>query len=146
MFVVGEDGNLKLLTQGSVQKASHQYMDKLHIFWPARPYQAVPAQVRILMQDHTIVPPRQHRESRSGHLSSSHLLKHRAPLHRQRPLIKNQLIITLKSGEAHVETPPMRVASSLWWPRPEHIHRIAPAGIPPSKNQKRPMLRHPMME
>jgi hypothetical protein len=40
----------------------------------------------------------------------------------------------------------VRVASSSWWPRLEHIHRIALADIPPSEDQKRPMLEHPMMQ
>jgi hypothetical protein len=40
----------------------------------------------------------------------------------------------------------MRVASSSYWPQPEHIHRIAPAHIPSSGEQKHPMLGHPVAE
>jgi hypothetical protein len=121
-------------------------MDNIHTFRPVHLYRTVPAQVWILMQDHTIASPRQLKESRSGHLSFSHRLKHRAPLHRQRPLIKTQLTITLKSGEVSVGALPMRVVlSSSWWHQLEHRHTIILADIPLLGDQKHSMPGRPMM-
>jgi hypothetical protein len=102
--------------------------------------------VWILMQGCTIAHPRPHRESRSGHLSSSHRQEHRAPSHRQRPLVKTALMITLKLGEAPIGTPLMRVTSSSWWPRSERLRRTALADILSSGDQKRLLPGHPMME
>jgi hypothetical protein len=67
-------------------------------------------------------------------------------LHRQRPLIKTQLMITLRSGEAPVGTLPMKVASSSWWLRPERLHRIAPADILPSGDWKHRLPEHPAID
>jgi hypothetical protein len=62
------------------------------------------------------------------------------------PPIKTQLMITLRSGKVPMGTPPKRATSSFWWPRLEGLRRIATTDIPPSGDQKRPMLEHPMME
>jgi hypothetical protein len=132
--------------KGQHQSALHQFMDNLHIFRPVYLHRAVPAQVWILMQGHTITPPRWLRQSRSGHLSSSHRLEHRAPLHRQCPLIKTHLMIILRSGAVPVGTPLMRVALSSWWPQSEHRRTTAPPDIPPSGDQKCSMPGWPMME
>jgi hypothetical protein len=78
------------------------------------------------------------RESRSGYLSSSHRLEHRAPLHRQYPLIKTPPMITLKSGEAPVGTPSMRIALSSWWPQSELLRKTAPLDILPSGDPNHP--------
>jgi hypothetical protein len=66
--------------------------------------------------------------------------------HRQHPLIKIQLMTTPRSGEVPMVTPPWRVASSSWWPRPENLHTTTPADIPPSGDLKRPVPGRSMRE
>jgi hypothetical protein len=48
----------------------------------------------------------------------------------------DSMTITPRSGVAPVGTPQKRVASSSWWPWPEHLRRIAPSSIPPSGDRK----------
>jgi hypothetical protein len=81
-----------------------------------------------------------------GHLSSSHRLEHRALPHRQRSLIKTQLMTTPRSGEVPLGTLLRRATLSSWWPRLEHLLTTAPADIPPLGGQKRPMPGRPMMK
>jgi hypothetical protein len=111
------------------QSIMHRYMDKLHLFRSTHLRHHGACSGLNPYTGHTIASSRQHKESRSGHPSSSHRLEHRAPLHRQHPLIKTQLTTTPSSREVPVGTPPIRVASSSWWPRPEHICRTTPVGI-----------------
>jgi hypothetical protein len=120
-------------------------MDKLNVFRPSHLEQAVPAHIWILMQGYISAPLSLFRAFRSWCLSSSHRLGHRAHPHRHRPLYKIQLMITPRFGEVPVETLPRRAASSSWWPLLGDLRRTAPAVIPPSGDQKRPMLRRPMM-
>jgi hypothetical protein len=112
IFAAGEDGNLKLLTQGPAPKR----------------FVSVYGQVSYLTTNsftsggacsglNPYVGP-YHRAAKTiqgiliGHLSSSHQLEHRALLHRHRPLIKTQLMTTLRSGKVPVGTPLMRVTLS----------------------------------
>jgi hypothetical protein len=71
---------------------------------------------------------------------------HRACPHQQRPPIKTQLMITPRSGKVPIGTPPKRAASLLWWPQLEGLRRTALANIPSSGHQNRPMLERPIME
>jgi hypothetical protein len=52
----------------------------------------------------------------------------------------------LRSVEAPIGAPLMRVTSSSWWPQLEHLHTIVPGDIPPLGDQKLLMLGCPMMK
>jgi hypothetical protein len=129
MFATGEDENLELLTRGPPPKHHAPVYGQTPFISANASTSGGACSSMNPYTGHTIASSRQHKESRSGHPSSSHRLEHRAPLHWQRPLIKTQLTTTSSSGEVPVGTPPIRVASSSWWPRPEHICRTAPVGI-----------------
>jgi hypothetical protein len=47
-------------------------------------------------------------------------------------------------GVAYARTQQKRVASSSWWPRPQHLHETTPTSIPPSRDRKCLTLGHRM--
>jgi hypothetical protein len=143
MFAIGEDENLELLTEGPAPKRlAPVYGQALYL-----PASSSTSGGACLGLNPYIGP--YHRTTKTiqgsliGHLSSSHRLEHRAPPQQQRPLVKTPPMITLKLREAPAGTPPMRATSSSWWPHFEHLCKIAPKDILPSRDRKHQMPEHP---
>jgi hypothetical protein len=98
------------------------------------------------MQGHTTSLPRHHRDTRSGRLSSSLWLEHRAPLHEECLPIETSSKTTPRLGAVYARTLPLRLAASAWWVLPGHLLRTSLADTQLLGYLKRPMRRHQVTE
>jgi hypothetical protein len=145
MFAAGENGNLELLAKGPAPK-------HLVPVYGQAPYLSASSSISCGvcsdLNPHARPYYRAAMPSQGfsiGRISPSPRLGQRAHHHHQEQfLIWTPLTIALRLGATTTGIPLSRVALLVWWPQ-LHLGTVL-ADTPPSEGQKRPMLRHLMME
>jgi hypothetical protein len=145
-FAMGKDENLKMLTLGLAPECFTSVYGQSSYFLTISsttggaysgldPYTGLHIRTVKLVQDIPIVTSILQPSAGASSSSSSTASPN-----------KIQLMITLRLREVPMGTLSRRAALSSWWPRLEDLCWTAPADIPPSGDQKHPMLRRPIMK